>query len=83
MNTDMTVLRELADRYPDVVFDYVSDIWGADPCTITATDVIDLHQQLDWSDDEYAIKIACYPGDPVLVNRYTGDRILVLSTMEE
>lgn len=76
----MTVLAELLDRFGRLqLFTYDHDLWGDGPCTVTADEVIMLHEELGWLDGDYELRPATEPGEPALIDRRTGNAILRLA----
>ena len=67
-NLTHPILDELVSRYGGRQLDYVSDIWGSEPGLLTPEEALEMHKQLDWSDDGYRVLAAGEPGDAVLLD---------------
>lgn len=72
------ILHELIDHYGEnTPLDYVSDLWGSQPCQMTPGEVLTMHTELDWDDYNYTLRRTAQPGEPILLDR-TGNPILVM-----
>ena len=75
----LPILRYLADLYgAKTPFDYVSDCWGSTECSLTPTEVIAMHKQFGWTDDNYGVYHNAKPGEAVLYEHDTRNPILVV-----